>query len=427
MIDVSLLFILLAGIVFLGYILNAMFYRLKISNIMPLLLIGLALGPIFHFVDTSQTSIIVQISPIVTAVAIAFVLFDVGMNIRISSLRNVLLKATQFTMLTSVVVGLLLSTVLYYAEGWSVIISLIVGFALSGTSSIIIPSLFKVIKVGDDMRTTLAYQSVFSDVFSLVIPLILFNILISGSYNLAFIVGELAGFVVGSIILGIIMALLWLFVLRRFKKYSSEYSWMLTLTVVLGVYGIAQYMNFNGALSAFIFGILLTNIPDILGSISAIKKQAKSFTRPILDDLAHIKTYQKEITFFVSTFFFVYIGMLVNISGVQYIPVLLAVLMCAIMLFVRFLTSATLRGIISVQKHKRSETTINVFYIAQGLAPAIVITLLASAGMNAPGLVDVVFLVILISNAVLSTGLYLYAKDRSLETPGHRLRSAIAA
>ncbi len=418
MIDISLLFILLAGIVFLGYILNAMFYRLKISNIMPLLLIGLALGPIFHLVDTSQTSIIVQISPLVTAVAIAFVLFDVGMNIRISSLRNVLLKATKFAIMTSLVTGLILSTVLYYAEGWSLIVALMVGFALSGTSSIILPSLFKVIKVNEDMRTVIAYQSVFSDIFSLVIPLIFFGMLISGTYSWSIVSSELVGFVIGSIILGIMMALLWIFVLSRFKKYSSEYSWMLTLTVVLAVYGIAQQMGFNGALSSFIFGILLINIPDMLGSIPEIRKVARKFTRPILNDLSHIKTYQKEITFFVSTFFFVYIGMLVDIRGMQYVPVMLAVLMCVIMLVVRTFTSRTLDGIISRDKHRKSETTINVFYIAQGLAPAIVISLLASVGMVVPNLVDIMFLVILFSNAVLSIGLYFYANDRSAEIAG---------
>lgn len=415
MIDISLLFMLLAGIVFLGYILNAVFYKLKISNIMPLLIIGLLLGPVLNLVNTSQTSIIVQISPLVTAVAIAFILFDVGMNIRVSSLRNVLLKSTKFTIVTSMTTGLLLSALLYYAEGWSVIISLMVGFALSGTSSIILPSLFRVIKVGADLRAALAYQSVFNDVFSLVIPLIFFNMLVTGAYSLNVVLVELGGFIIGSIILGIIMAIFWIFVLSKFKKYSSEYSWMLTLTVVLAVYGIAQYLNFNGALSAFIFGILLTNIPDMLAGISETRAIGRRFIKPILSDLSHIKMYQKEITFFVSTFFFVYVGMLVEISGLQYGLVLLAVLACAIMLFVRFLTSGILNGIISSGKHRKSETTMMRMYIAQGLAPAIVISLLASVGLAAPSLVNIMFLVILLSNAVLSIGLYTYARRRDAE------------
>jgi len=408
MIDVSLLFLLFAGIVFLGYILNAMFYRLKISSIMPLLLIGLLIGPILHLVDTSSSSVVAQVSPFVTAIAIAFILFDVGMNIRMSSLKDILLKASKFTLATSVITGAVATIMLYYLQNWSLVAALMAGFALSGTSSITLPALFKVVKISDNMKTTLAYQSVFNDVFSLVIPLIFFNILATGTYTLNFVAAELFGFVVGSILIGILFAAFWVFVLRKFKKYSSEYSWMLTLTIVLAVYGSAEYLNFNGALSTFIFGMLLANLPDM-------KFLVKSVINPVLEDISHIKVYQKEITFFVSTFFFVYIGMLFNPQGPQEILLALAAGMSVIMLGIRYLTSGMLSGIISDKKHKGSETTVVRFYVAQGLAPAIIATLPATVGIVIPNLIDIVFLVILITNAMLSIGLYRYAKQREKE------------
>ncbi|HVA83023.1 MAG TPA: cation:proton antiporter [Candidatus Aquilonibacter sp.] len=408
MIDVALLFMLFAGIVFLGYILNALFYRLKISSILPLLLVGLAIGPLLHLVDTSPTSIVAQVSPFVTAIAIAFILFDVGMGIRLSSLKDVFLKATKFTVVTSIITGTIMFLILFYVERWDIMASLMAGFALSGTSSITLPSLFKVVKLGDGLKTTLAYQSVFNDVFSLVLPLIFFNILVTGTYTASFIASELAGFVIGSIILGTIFAAFWVFVLRRFKKYSSEYSWMLTLTIVLAVYGTSEFLNFNGALSTFIFGILLTNMSDM-------KFLAKGFMRPVLEDISHIKVYQKEITFFVSTFFFVYIGMLFDLQGIPYYLIALTIAMCIIMLIVRYLTTGLLKGILSGGKHAKSDKTIMRYYVAQGLAPAIVATLPATAGIVVPNLVDIVFLVILISNAMLSIGLYRYARQLQKE------------
>ncbi|MDE2022131.1 MAG: cation:proton antiporter [Patescibacteria group bacterium] len=408
MIDISLLFMLFAGIVFLGYILNALFYRLKISSILPLLLVGLAIGPILHLVDTSPNSVVAQVSPFVTAIAIAFILFDVGMGIRLSSLKDVFLKATKFTAITSIITGTIMFLILFYVERWDIVASLMAGFALSGTSSITLPSLFKVVKLGDGLKTTLAYQSVFNDVFSLVIPLIFFNILVTGTYTAGFIFTELAGFVVGSMLLGMVFAAFWVFVLRRFKKYSSEYSWMLTLTIVLAVYGTSEFLNFNGALSTFIFGILLTNMSDL-------KFIKKGFMRPVLEDISHIKIYQKEITFFVSTFFFVYIGMLFDAQSVPYYLILLAVIMCLIMLGVRYLTTGILKGIISSGKHAKSDKTIMRYYVAQGLAPAIVATLPATAGIVVPNLIDIVFLVILISNAMLSLGLYRYARQLQRE------------
>jgi cell volume regulation protein A len=409
MINVSLLFILFAGVVFLGYILNAMFYKFKISSILPMLLIGLLIGPLLHLVDTSQTSVVVEITPIITAIAVAFILFDVGMNIRISSLRNILLKASIFTILTSTVTGVIASIILHYAFGWGLLVSLMVGFAMSGTTSIVLPPLFKFLKVSEDMKTSLAYQSVFNDVFSLVIPLIFFNILETGKYSINYVAGELGGFVVGSLLLGIALAAFWIFILKKFKKYSSGYSWMLTLTIVVAVYGISEYLGFNGALSTFIFGILLANIPDI-------KFLSKASLRPIFDDIEHIKTYQKEITFFVSTFFFVYIGMLFQIQGFKYWIVGIAGLICIVMLLVRYLTTDILNGIISTGKHKKSDKTLMLFYVAQGLAPTVVATLPATIGLAVPNLIDVTFLVILITNGILSVGLYLYASERGKES-----------
>ncbi|MDE1856355.1 MAG: cation:proton antiporter [Candidatus Micrarchaeota archaeon] len=403
MIDVSTLFMLIAGIVFLGYILNALFYKLKISNILPLLLIGLAIGPMLHLVDTSPSSIVVQVSPFVTALAIAFVLFDVGMGIRFSSLRNILLQASKFTILTSMITGIAMTLVFYYVEGWSTLFSLMAGFAISGTSSVTLPSLFKVAKVTEDTKTTLAYQSVFNDVFSLVIPLIFFNIIATGQYTATFVAGELAGFVIGSLVLGILFAAFWVFILKKFRRYSSEYSWMLTLTMVLAIYGTSEYLHFNGALSTFIFGILLANISDM-------KFLVKSYVKPVLSDVSHIKVYQKEITFFVSTFFFVYIGMLFDLQGLQYVIVALVVAMCVIMLLIRYFTTLTLGRIIPNGKHEKSNKSLIRLYVAQGLAPAIIATLPATIGIAVPNFIDIVFLVILISNGILSLGLYRYAK-----------------
>ncbi|MDE1804246.1 MAG: cation:proton antiporter [Candidatus Micrarchaeota archaeon] len=409
MTEVPTFFMLLAGVVFLGYMLNALFYKLKISSVLPLLIIGVLIGPVFHIVDTSPTSVIVQISPFVTAVAIAFVLFDVGMGIRLASLKSILLKSSKFTIVVSLLTGAIMSAILYYTQNWGVLVSLMGGFAVSGTSSIILPSLLRVIKVSGNLKTSFAYQSVFNDVFSFVVPLIFFNILATGAYSTSFVASELVRFLVGSIILGLFFASFWIFILKTFKKYSSEYSWMLTLTMVLAVYGVSELANFNGALSAFIFGILLTNIPDM-------KFVVKSYVRPVINDIAHIKFYQKEITFFVSTFFFVYIGMLFDTQGVQYLLVGIVILMAAIMLAVRRFASGILKGIISSGRHEKSERVINVFYIAQGLPPAIIATLPSTIGLTIPNFVNIMFLVILVTNAVLSIGLYKYAEAFAKES-----------
>ncbi len=81
MLSVNILFVFLASLVFLGFILNSLFSKIKIASIVPLMLIGLLIGPVFKFVQTTPNSIIIQLSPFITAVAVSFILFDVGLNI----------------------------------------------------------------------------------------------------------------------------------------------------------------------------------------------------------------------------------------------------------------------------------------------------------------------------------------------------------
>jgi len=45
MLEVAFVFIFFAAVAFLGFIINALFYRLKISNILPLMAIGILVGP----------------------------------------------------------------------------------------------------------------------------------------------------------------------------------------------------------------------------------------------------------------------------------------------------------------------------------------------------------------------------------------------
>ncbi len=413
MISVAALFLVFAGIVLLGYIINSLFYKLKISSPMLLLVIGLLIGPVLHVVNTSPTSTISQISPIVSALAIAFVLFDVGMSIRLKSLSSVLLRTTRFTFVCSMLTGAAMFAFLYFTQGWGVLLSLMAGFALSGTTSIILPPLFKIIKVNENLKTSMAFQSVFNDVFSLVLPLIFFDILATHTYSFGFVAGELGGFIIGSTILGILFAIFWIFILRKFKRYSSQYSWMLTLTIVLAVYGSAEYLNFNGALATFIFGIIFANVQD-MGSL------IRNYVKPVVSEITHIKSYQREISFFVSTFFFVYIGMLFYTPSVTYTLIIITILMALTVLIIR---SAVLRWVglgnaVSTTGHAKSETMVMRFYIAQGMAPAIIATLPATIGLNVPNFIDIMFLMILFTNAVLSFGLYLYVKELKKEDAG---------
>ena len=421
MLNYAVVFIFIAGVAFLGFILNALFDKLNVTSILPLMIIGLLVGPVFHFVNTGAGSTIADLTPYVTALAVAFILFDVGINIRVSKLKTVFKKATSFTFelatATGIVVGIVTFLAFHYTLGWTIAESFIFSFALSGPSSIIVPTLVKVIRVGEDLKTTLVYESVASDTLELIVPILLLDTIASAGITGIAILGLVLSAVVGSIVFGLISAVFWLFILNKFKAYSESYSWMLTIAMVIATYGISELIGFNGAITIFVFGILFSNIGSVRPSTDPVHEP--NFVEKFLAvpySIDHIKDYQKEIVFFTSTFFFVYIGMLFTFSGLYLDLVVFAIMITFVIMLVRFMGSGLLGKYLSADpKEAIKQRSFISYNVARGLSPAIVATLPLTYGIVIPSFLDSMFLVILITNIASTAGIFMAYKRKPVE------------
>ena len=411
MISVNIAFMFLAGIVFLGFIVTALFNKFKTTSVLPLMIIGLIVGPLLKLVNSGPGSTISQLSPYVTALTVSFVLFDVGINIDYDTLKRVLPRATGFMTLVVLVSAFAAAVVAYYAFGWGLLGSLVFGFAIAGPSSIIVPTLVKSVKLPRDLKTSLLYEGIATDSFQLIIPIILLGIMASGSINAAGAASTLVTTVLSSIALGFISALFWIYILGRFREQSREYSWMLTIAMVIATYGIAQEFGMNGAVTIFVFGVSFAN----MGIVSAMGKGRRKFMGLAgliqKQDIDHIKRYQREITFFASSFFFVYIGMLFEITGSSNLLYITAIgiAVAIVLLVIRALFAGLLGKFMNRAKKLEYsfEKRIVAANVGRGLSPAIVATLPFTMGIVLPGFLDEVFMVILLTNIVSTIGIFM--------------------
>jgi cell volume regulation protein A len=410
-ISVNIAFMFLAGIVFLGFIVTALFNKFKTTSVLPLMIIGLIVGPLLKLVNSGPGSAISQLSPYVTALTVSFVLFDVGINIDYDTLKRVLPRATGFMTLVVLVSAFAAAVVAYYAFGWGLLGSLVFGFAIAGPSSIIVPTLVKSVKLPRDLKTSLLYEGIATDSFQLIIPIILLGIMASGSINAAGAASTLVTTVLSSIALGFISALFWIYILGRFREQSREYSWMLTIAMVIATYGIAQEFGMNGAVTIFVFGVSFAN----MGIVSAMGKGRRKFMGLAgliqKQDIDHIKRYQREITFFASSFFFVYIGMLFEITGSSNLLYITAIgiAVAIVLLVIRALFAGLLGKFMNRAKKLEYsfEKRIVAANVGRGLSPAIVATLPFTMGIVLPGFLDEVFMVILLTNIVSTIGIFM--------------------
>ncbi len=412
MFAIGLVFIFVAGISFLGFAINALFDKIKITSVLPLILIGLLIGPVLNLVNTGSGSVISQLNPYITAIAVAFVLFEVGMNMRIKALGKLIIASSTFVILTQLIIGFAVGIFMYYVMGWSLIASFIFSFAISGPSAITAPTLARSIKAPENLRMFISYEGVFSDILELVVPLVLLSIFFSSGVQVTSSIGPVIFTeLMGAASIGVVSALFWLYILNRFYESSKNYSWMLTIAMVIATYGVSVQLGLNTAIAVFIFGIVFANV----GLVNMPKEGEKAtFVQKyfsISEYVEHTREYQREIVFFVSTFFFVYLGMLFNILNISSVVIIATVATTAIIILSRVIAMPILKKVFSKDPETQNiEKKIAYFNIARGLSPAIIAIYVLTAGIYIQGFTDAIFMVILLTNIIFTVGVFVYYK-----------------
>lgn len=419
--EIEVVFFSIGIITIIGYIASNIFDRTGIPDIPFLILLGIV-GSLFFTIGTEGLDFI---APYLAALAIAVILFNGGMYLKI---RQVIEDTPRGFFVTSVSVLITITTltVVGYSinlfvlgSPWgtgreAIFASLFFGAALCGTSSAVIIPLVSKINVSKKAETFLTIESAFTDVFVVVLSVTLLNIL-SGS-NLpdnpgaatTFLQGIAGKFSIG-IVFGILGGLIWLKILQSFPtrigRITSQqdvvHDDILTLTTCLMLYGFSEMSGGNGALAALCFGLVLGNGKEF-GFIPSFR------TNPV-DAGSLMRKFQGQISFLLTTFFFVYLGM---IFQAQLIIVILGIFITALLIGARNLSfRLTLKNDKPMMKDIRLLSSM----LPRGLAAAAVSQLPTAFGFNWPYMQDLVVSVIIFSVAAAAIGSFVYGKSNEVE------------
>ncbi|MBU3897150.1 MAG: cation:proton antiporter [Nanoarchaeota archaeon] len=365
---------LFGATIFLGYIGNIIFDKTKIPDIVWLLIFGLLVGPVFGLLDRA---LFIAVSPLLSAIAILFILFDAGLNMNIFTIIRGVPRATLLS-----VMGLFLSITIIGGIAmllfkFDLLTGFLLGAILGGTSSAGVISLVASLKIKEEVKTLLELESIISDPLCIVISMALIQTITSTVTNdilhtitASFSIGLVAGAVAG---------LIWLFVLDFLK--GKPFDYMLTLATLFLLYSFVETISGSGAIAMLFFGIMLGNGTIITKGLK-LKKEIS--IGPI------IKTFNNEITFFVRSFFFVYLGL---ISSFNPIYAIYGIAISVVAILIRILAVK-----ISMFGTKISEMEMNIVKIMtpKGLAAAVLAQLPIQYGMEQGYLIsDIVFIVIL--------------------------------
>ncbi len=297
-------FLAIGSIMFIGFFGNAMFNKFRVPDVLILVLLGMIIGPDllgtrFGLVTAEVLDGMNQFKDIFLSAALVIILFDGGLSLDIrhvwvSMKFSVFLAVMNFILLAAAV-----SISLHYIMGIDFLVALTLGSIVGGTTGAVVIPIARRMRIAERTKAMLIMESVMTDVLVIVATLSLISVIKMGGFSIWDVIYELSiKFIVGGVA-GFAAGVAWLFVLEKLR--NQPLSYMVTIAALFMVAGLVSAVGSSGAVAALAFGLAM-------GNRKFIKKRLTSLSLTALTD-EHIHYFHTEITFFVRTFFFVYLGL----------------------------------------------------------------------------------------------------------------------
>lgn len=391
-------FFILGAVLILGYITSQIFERTKIPDVLMLMFVGMLLGPILHIVSIEGP--ISTLAPFIGALALIIILFDGGLNLNLFRVLTALTKAAGFTVLVFVLSVVFLGIFMHLVFGWTYLEGLLLGAVLGGTSSAMVIPIISKLSMSEDSKVILSLESAITDALCIVVAISLIEILSLGVVNLRDTAGTLASAFSTSGVIAVIFAILWIGLIN--KLYIKEVKYSLTLAVVFILYSIVELVRGNGAIAVLVFALLLSNFNEL----------AKRFRIKGKFELdTSVRAFQVEVTFFVRTFFFIFIGLMFNIDALNFNTITLAWVIFLILIIARIIGVKAL--IVSDKRIAPFEKSI-ISMMPRGLAAAVLASMPLAAGIVIPYFADIAFTIIILTNIGTTFGVLVIEREMEI-------------
>ncbi len=315
MVDAIAVFSIVGAIIGVGFLANLLFKKTGLPSSLFLILIGIILGPVLQMFSPAELD---SITPFLTTLTLMMILFEGGLNMDIYKVISQSFRAAILAILYITCAAAFVTLFAYFLLGFQWLEALMLGPMTAGTSSVVIIPLVSKLDINKEVEVTLSLESTITDVLNIVLVLAILQTYVSGFVDIQQTVITILGkFAIGAV-LGAVLGIVWIRILYVVRKV--EYTYMLTLGVLIGCYAASETLGGSGPLAALLFGLMLGNDREIftklrfeldLGYLSEIKN--------------FVKRTQGELAFLIRAFFFVFLGLIYGVGRGEF-PIWLGVL-----------------------------------------------------------------------------------------------------
>ena len=399
--------ILVAGLfVFLAYMLELLFERTRIPDILLLMVLGLLVGPVLGLLTNDDLG---RVGDFLSLLTLLVILFESGLSLRLSSLSRSAGRAAPFALVSMALAIAAISYALQVLMGLDTWMAILGGFILGGTSSAVVIPMLKALKASESTRMMLMLESTVTDVFCIIGTVGIAASLAAGEeVQAGGLLGKAALSLLLACFLGAMFAVAWSVGLTFARRLRE--TLFTTLAGAMVVFGLAEEMQVSGAIATLTFGIALGNLPKKV----FLTIESEGADHPVRLGLREVGGVEKrlyaETVFLLKAAFFFYLGMQVSPADLLSKAGAVALVLAWVPFIPRI---PVVRLFMDPATTTRREGLLGSVLVPRGLAAAVLATLPVQMGLTGgEALRDVVAMTVFLSITSVSIMVFLVERGK---------------
>lgn len=385
---------------FLGHVLEALFRRHRIPDVLPLIVVGYMVGPLAGWIRPLGGS---TVEHVFSHVALIIILFHGGLDLRLSAMKESALPALHVAFGGMAINVIVVTALAHWTGGQSWQASILLGVALAPLAATVAIPLLEHLHLSPRMGAILTLESALGDVVTVVGVLTLAGAFAGAGHGVGPAIGGFLSSLFAALVIGLAAALFWSLVLGRVQQAAK--TSFATEALLLVVAGLTEWLGFSGAIGALAFGIGLRNLDHLLPQavVERLHLNPQGLTETENALLA-------EAVFILKLFFFVYLGTQIRLDNLLILAMGALITLALVVIRQAFFHGQ--KGLAPLPQERQ----LVAWLIPKGLATAVVASVPLEMGL--PGgewIRDVAYAVIPISILVTSLGVALLARRSAKE------------
>ena len=315
----------LAGILILGIFAQWLAWKIKLPAILPLILFGLAIGPVSTFFTPDGSKLLDGdiifnrnfLFPFVS-ISVAVILFEGGLTLKLKEIKNV--AGTVRNMLS---IGLIITLIgaflgAYFIVGLDLKIAFLFGALVIVSGPTVISPILRNVKPNQKINTILKWEGILIDPLGALIAVLAYEFVVSSRPQEEYTLVALKDFfltIATGVFLGIVSALLLYYMLRK-NRLPDYLRNVVTLAIVILGFAFSEFlMRESGLMTATIMGIILANLK--------------------MPEMKHILSFKEDINIILISVLFIILSSRINVEDVNLLGIKSIFLFLVIILIIR--------------------------------------------------------------------------------------------